>query len=270
MPNKASPKNKIPVLAWIYGGGFQVGFASRYLYGPKFLVSRDIILVSINYRLGPYGFMCLDTPEVPGNQGLKDQLLALRWIKENIAAFGGDTEKITIMGESAGSVSVELHLMSKQEKLFNQIIMQSTSALSPLAEPFYDKKAPLKMADKLGYKTEDLSDALKFLAKMDPKSIIAACLDLSLMFGTCVEKEFDGVESLIPVHPLHAEIPKAKNTKILAGFNNKEQLVALATRPADAFKNSNPFSFLRMGFNVDEDFQEMEDMVRRFYIGEDI
>lgn len=65
--------------------------------------------------------MCLDTPEVPGNQGLKDQLLALRWIKENIAAFGGDTEKITIMGESAGSVSVELHLMSKQEKLFNQI-----------------------------------------------------------------------------------------------------------------------------------------------------
>lgn len=148
--------------------------------------------------------------------------------------------------------------------------MQSTSALSPLAEPFYDKKAPLKMADKLGYKTEDLSDALKLLAKMDPKSIIAACLDLSLMFGTCVEKEFDGVESLIPVHPLHAEIPKAKNTKILAGFNNKEQLVALATRPADAFKNSNPFSFLRMGFNVDEDFQEMEDMVRRFYIGEDI
>ncbi|XP_023938942.1 juvenile hormone esterase [Bicyclus anynana] len=269
VPNKASPKNKVPVLAWIYGGGFNVGFAGRFLYGPQFLVRHDIILVSINYRLGPYGFMCLDTPEVPGNQGLKDQLLALRWIKDNIDAFGGDVNKITIMGESAGSVSVELHLMSEQEKLFNQIIMQSTSALSPLAEPFSDKTAPLKIAEKLGYKTTDLSDALKFLAKIDPKAIIAASIDLSLLFVTCVEKRFDGVESLISVHPLHADIPKAKNTKVLAGFNNKEQLVQAATRSADAFKNLNIFQLLAMGFNVDEDFQVMEDIVRRFYIGDE-
>ncbi|XP_039755044.1 esterase FE4-like [Pararge aegeria] len=267
-PNKASI-NKVPVLAWIYGGGFSVGFAGRFVYGPKFLVSHDIILVSINYRLGPYGFMCLDTPEVPGNQGLKDQLLALRWIKDNIAAFGGDVDKITIMGESAGSVSVELHLMSEQEKLFNQIIMQSTSALSPLAEPFSDKKAPLKIAHKLGYKTEDLSDALKFLGKTEAKLVIAASIDLSLVFVTCVEKAFDGVESIIPVHPLLADVPKAKNTKVLAGFNNKEQLVQAALRPADAFKNLNAFRILAMGFNVDEDFQEMEDTVRRFYIGDE-
>ncbi|XP_052741093.1 cholinesterase-like [Bicyclus anynana] len=266
-PNKASPQNKVPVLALIYGGGFNVGFAGRFLYGPKFLVRHDIILVTINYRLGPYGFMCLDTPEVPGNQGLKDQLLALRWVKNNIAAFGGDADKITLMGTSAGSVSVELHLMSGQEKLYNQIITQSTSALSPLAEPFSDKAAPLKIADKLGYKTNNISDALEFLAKRDPKVIIATSIDLSLIFVTCVEKTFDGVESITTVHPLQADIKDVKNMKVLAGFNNKEQLVQSATRPADTFRDLNVFKFLALGFDVDENFQVMEDIVRRFYVG---
>ncbi|KOB69445.1 Uncharacterized protein OBRU01_14496 [Operophtera brumata] len=88
VPPTASPTNKLPVLVWIFGGRFELGFYGRLLYGPKFLVRHDIILVTINYRVGPYGFMCLNIPEVPGNQGLKDQLMALRWLHENIEAFG--------------------------------------------------------------------------------------------------------------------------------------------------------------------------------------
>lgn len=77
VPNKASSEKKLPVLVWIPGGGFTIGFGNRYLYGPKYLIRHDVVVVSINYRLGPYGFMCLDTPGVPGNQGLKDQVLLI-------------------------------------------------------------------------------------------------------------------------------------------------------------------------------------------------
>lgn len=102
----------------IHGGGFSIGFAGRFAYGPSFLVKHDVILVTLNYRLGPYGFMCLHTPEVPGNQGLKDQLIALRWIRDNIESFGGDANVITVLGGSAGARSIDLHLLSRHEKLF--------------------------------------------------------------------------------------------------------------------------------------------------------
>lgn len=71
-------------------------------FGPDFLIERDIILVHFNYRVGMFGFMSLGTPEISGNMGLKDQQLALRWTYENIEYFGGDKNKITLSGQSAG------------------------------------------------------------------------------------------------------------------------------------------------------------------------
>ncbi|XP_034838911.1 cholinesterase-like [Maniola hyperantus] len=271
VPNKASSRNKLPVLVWIHGGGFFNGFSGRYVFGPKFYVRNDIILITLNYRLGPYGFMCLDTPDVPGNQGLKDQRLALRWIKNNIASFGGDINKVTLMGESAGSVSVELQLMAKQERLFNQVILQSGSAFGPWAVGSSDVTAPLRLAEKLGHATEDLDEAIAFLAKADPKLLIAATSELFIGFGPCLEKEFDDVESILTEHPLIAEMANVRNTKVLAGFNNKEQLVSFATRPASAFEGLNVFSSIRGSFVIDDEdnFQSMEDIVRRFYIGDE-
>ncbi|KOB73567.1 Uncharacterized protein OBRU01_10551 [Operophtera brumata] len=147
VPNTASSQERLPVLVWIYGGGFSIGFSGRHLYGPGYLVRHDIILVTLNYRLGPYGFMCLDNPAVPGNQGLKDQRIALKWVKDNIEAFGGDANKITIFGESAGASSVDLHLYYQEERLFEQVIMQSGSALSPWAVLEPDTSVPLALAE---------------------------------------------------------------------------------------------------------------------------
>ncbi|CEH11757.1 Acetylcholinesterase/Butyrylcholinesterase [Ceraceosorus bombacis] len=110
---------KLPVLFWMYGGGFQ--FGSLDTYEPTSLIQRSVsqkqpmIYVSINYRVAAYGF--LGGPEIKsagsGNMGLRDQRLAMEWVHDNIAAFGGDPSKVTIWGESAGAISAGLHLVSR-------------------------------------------------------------------------------------------------------------------------------------------------------------
>ena len=86
-------------MVWIHGGGFFAGSASPAFYGPEHLLDHDIILVSINYRVGPLSFLTLENDELPGNLALRDQILALEWIQENIKYFGGDPDKVTIAGE---------------------------------------------------------------------------------------------------------------------------------------------------------------------------
>lgn len=93
---------KLPVLFFIHGGGFAAGSGDDYFYGPDFIVEKQTILVTINYRLGALGFLSLNSTEISGNMGLKDQQLALKWISLNIERFGGDNKRITVFGHSAG------------------------------------------------------------------------------------------------------------------------------------------------------------------------
>ena len=80
--------------------------------GPQEFMDRNVVVVTINYRLGPLGFLSMGNEEVPGNAGLRDQSLALKWVNKNIAKFGGNPDMVTIFGESAGALSVSLHLLS--------------------------------------------------------------------------------------------------------------------------------------------------------------
>ncbi|RMZ96447.1 acetylcholinesterase type 1 [Brachionus plicatilis] len=125
------PKNSA-VMVWIYGGGFTSGTATLKIYDPKIIVAEtQTIIVSIQYRLSIFGFLYMDDEKAPGNQGLIDQYLALKWIQNNIQYFGGDSSKITLFGESAGSVSVSLHLLSPlSSNLFHNAIMESGTALA--------------------------------------------------------------------------------------------------------------------------------------------
>lgn len=121
----ASPR---PVMVWIHGGSFTGG--SGKIYDAKWLVSRgDIVVVTINYRLGTLGFLAhpaLGPPGDVGNYGLQDQQAALRWVRDNIAGFGGDPAKVTVAGESAGGMSVCDHLVAPGSKgLFRAAIIQS-------------------------------------------------------------------------------------------------------------------------------------------------
>ena len=90
-------------MVFIYGGGFDSGTEFTFVYdGRWFAALGDVILVTINYRLGPFGFLYAGNEQIPGNAGLYDQILALKWVKDNIEAFGGDPHSVTIFGESAG------------------------------------------------------------------------------------------------------------------------------------------------------------------------
>uniref|UniRef100_A0A914WR09 Carboxylic ester hydrolase n=1 Tax=Plectus sambesii TaxID=2011161 RepID=A0A914WR09_9BILA len=125
--------NKYPVLFWIHGGGFVIGSGNLDTEGIlKNLVSRGIIVVSINYRLGAFGFFSSRDSAAPGNMGMLDQIEALNWVKRYISYFGGDPNAVTIDGESAGGESVSLLTLSPLTNgLFIRAIVESGSAFSP-------------------------------------------------------------------------------------------------------------------------------------------
>nr|XP_011765727.1 acetylcholinesterase isoform X1 [Macaca nemestrina] len=130
------PTSPTPVLVWIYGGGFYSGASSLDVYDGRFLVQAErTVLVSMNYRVGAFGFLALPgSREAPGNVGLLDQRLALQWVQENVAAFGGDPTSVTLFGESAGAASVGMHLLSPPSRgLFHRAVLQSGAPNGPWA-----------------------------------------------------------------------------------------------------------------------------------------
>ena len=133
-----SAGDKIPVLVWIYGGGFTAGSTSDASYNGANLAKKGVVLVSIAYRVGQLGFLAhpelsAENPNhVSGNYGLLDQIAGLQWVKKNIAAFGGDPKKVTIFGESAGGISVSMLCASPLAKgLFEGAISESGGSFGP-------------------------------------------------------------------------------------------------------------------------------------------
>ncbi|CAG0906064.1 unnamed protein product, partial [Cyprideis torosa] len=142
----------LPVMVNIHGGGFAFGSGQSLFYGPEHLMAPEhqVILVNINYRLGPFGFLSTGDSEAAGNWGLLDQIQALKWVQKEIQAFGGDPEKVTIFGESAGGGSVSFLQLSPLSKgLFHRAIAQSGSSLDPWAMQLHPRDNAIELAKKL-------------------------------------------------------------------------------------------------------------------------
>lgn len=117
-----------PVIVLIHPGGFYIGSGNADHFGPEYLLEQPVVLVTFNYRLGFLGFASTGDSRAPGNAGLKDQALAMRWVRQNIAKFGGDADLVTIVGASAGAMSVVLHLVSPMSTgLFHRAVVLSGS-----------------------------------------------------------------------------------------------------------------------------------------------
>ncbi|XP_061664709.1 acetylcholinesterase [Syngnathoides biaculeatus] len=135
VPPSPRPHN-LTVMVWIYGGGFYSGSSSLDVYDGRYLAyTETVIVVSMNYRLGAFGFLALDgSSEAPGNVGLLDQRMALQWVQDNIHFFGGNPKQVTIFGESAGGASVGFHLLSPGSRsVFTRAILQSGVPNTPWA-----------------------------------------------------------------------------------------------------------------------------------------
>ncbi|CAF4803673.1 unnamed protein product [Rotaria sp. Silwood1] len=138
----------LAVMIWIYGGGFTSGSSTLHVYDGSILAStQNVIVASMEYRVESLGFLYLGTSDAPGNQGLYDQLLAIEWIHKNIRNFGGDPHRISLVGESAGAVSVGLHLLSpKSRPFFHNAILESAgpsakwAVLNPQIAKFRSEK----------------------------------------------------------------------------------------------------------------------------------
>lgn len=148
VPESAKPGDDLPVLVSIHGGSFTGGCGHEKQFDGPAWPQKGVIGVTINYRLGPLGFLCLPELESEagktGNYGLYDQLVALKWVKDNIAAFGGNPDNVTVMGQSAGAMSIQLHCLTPLASgLFSKAVMCSGSGVSRLmsfapAQKHYD------------------------------------------------------------------------------------------------------------------------------------
>jgi len=138
-----------PVMFFIHGGGFVMGSGAQMGdgSGSDFLLESGMVVVTINYRLGALGFLAIEGTSITGNQAMKDQLLAMRWVKENIANFGGDPGRITISGESAGAISVHAHVLSPMGK--NDDLFQKAISFSGTMLMLRDFQQPLIQSKKL-------------------------------------------------------------------------------------------------------------------------
>lgn len=196
-----TPAKPLPVMVWIHGGGFVCGSGSTEYYGPDFVVEKDVILVTVNYRLDVFGFLSFKDPEIgiPGNAGLKDQSMALKWVKENISYFGGDSDNITLSGESAGSASTHYQMVSPLSKgLFNRAILMSATSLCGWAyrQPNgvnYEEE----LAKKLGWDgTGGEKEIYRVIASTEPAKIAEISLnqllvrDKDVVFGTALFAPF--------------------------------------------------------------------------------
>lgn len=179
-PNVSS---SFPVLVYIHGGAFSGGTAITF--NSDILALHGLVVVVIQYRLGPLGFLTTGDSAAPGNLGMLDQIEALKWIKENIEQFGGDPGKVTISGESAGGMSVGLLLLSPLSKgLFHQAIAESGVDLRPSAtQPFsYGLRFAKKLAQKLDCTTRDHRAMVNCIREKEGADIQKAADTISFRF----------------------------------------------------------------------------------------
>ncbi|XP_064595928.1 uncharacterized protein LOC135462634 [Liolophura sinensis] len=173
VPPLASVDNPKAVLVWIHGGGYIIGYKNTY--NAALLAGlNDVIVVTINYRLGVLGFLTTGDEHAPGNLGLRDQIVALQWIQKNIASFGGDKHRVTIAGESAGGGSVSQLLVTPASKgLFHRVIAQSGTAIAPWSRVVSPLTHVHEMASSLGCPVNDSVNLLECLRHFTPNDFLA-------------------------------------------------------------------------------------------------
>ncbi|XP_035825796.1 carboxylesterase 5A [Aplysia californica] len=242
-PTQRPSKAPLPVMVFIHGGGYIIGSGASY--DASYLAAKGVVFVTFEYRLDLFGFLSTEDDTLPGNYAMLDQVAALKWVKNNIASFGGDPNMVTIVGQSAGSSCVSLLTMSPLAKgLFHRAIMESGSALSPWAIEFPGNRVTSRILARLiskGVNCNDLNNStalLSCLQQADANALLKAsigvtgALDANLIHVPRVETTF----GFLPDKP-SALLSRGQFSHVdtLRGYNS-EELGAFIP----AFAGSNP------------------------------
>ncbi|XP_045187078.2 bile salt-activated lipase-like [Mercenaria mercenaria] len=274
-PDNLGSSVKVPVMIVIHGGGFVVGSSNIYS-GHITSAYGNVVVVTINYRLGLFGFLSTGDSNLPGNYGLWDQHMAIRWVHENIAAFGGDPEQVTLIGGSAGGASVIFQAMYPGNKgLFKRIIPQSGSITCPWAYQRDSLKNAKRMANIVGCATDvDSSQLASCLRKIPDEAYMEAMNNpannyrrFPLEFVVSVDGEF------VPLSTwgmLHSEVDIAKARRrffrsidVIAGLVEDEGHMMIT--PFVGVDNTDTFSTNRSNFE-----NELVPEIIRVMYGENI
>ena len=223
-----SAKDRLPVMVWIHGGGFTRGSGTTSAYDGEILARKGVVVVTINYRLGIFGFFshpaltAESNHHTSGNYALLDQIAALQWVKKNIAAFGGNPDCVTIFGESAGSWAVNALMASPLAKgLFHRAIGESGGSFSSLKTLAEAEKAGESLASSLGA----TDDVLKTLRAKPPEELLKAAA------GETVRPSADGWVLPQDIYTIFAQ-GKQNDVPLIVG-NNADEGTTLAPQGAN-------------------------------------
>ncbi|XP_014476726.1 PREDICTED: esterase FE4-like [Dinoponera quadriceps] len=270
------------VMVWFHGGGFNTGFGDDLFFGPDFLIEHDVVVVTLNYRLGAIGFLNTGDKSAPGNAGLKDQVMALKWVKDNIHYFGGCPNRVTIFGEDAGASSVQLHMMSPMsDGLFNGAIQQSGSAMNTWAISYNPRELAFKLGEQLDIETTDSGELVAKLAEFTPKELVAASEDLMNTENTMngrfsaflpsVEADL-GQEIFLPADPWTLlKTGKIADVPVMAGITADETAFFVQMMLGNIDQMNEHFeNFLPDDLNVTDAGQrnQLGESLKSFYFGD--
>ncbi|KAI4501643.1 hypothetical protein M0802_002978 [Mischocyttarus mexicanus] len=280
-----------PVIVYFHPGGFYY-FSGQYrFYGPEYLLDKDVVLVTLNFRLGSLGFLSTGDSYAPGNAGFKDQVVALRWVQRNIAAFGGDPNSVTIGGTSVGATSVLLHMVSPMSKgLFHRGIAMSGSFIGLKPYGRDQKNLAIKQAEFLNCPTDTTRSMIDCLRSKPIESYtrtISQFFELSIgypdpmgIWGAVVEPEVEGVERFLTAEPVDL-IREGKINKVplIIGTTSEEfggQVIAIDQKVRNG--NNSVFDLLNNDWDTVAPISLMyergtprskyiSDELRKFYFG---
>ncbi|XP_039749175.1 juvenile hormone esterase-like [Pararge aegeria] len=238
-PNINTDDSLKPVMVFIHGGSYAFGSGNDENYASDYLIDKNVVVVTLNYRLDSLGFLCLDTKEVPGNAGLKDQVAALKWVQKNIENFGGDSNQVTIFGQSAGAVSCFLHALSPMSKgLFHRVIAMSGVPISDFSVEFESKRRAMLLGKSLGIETTNTTAFLELLQDLPAKKLIGTNpsviaieeyinLVMKLYFVPVVEKDYGQERFLIDQPDVLLRNGRMHDVDVLLGYASAEGIVGI-------------------------------------------
>ncbi|XP_055606001.1 esterase FE4-like [Uranotaenia lowii] len=283
MPPKNQPEpNKLPVLVFIHGGGLIGGHGDSSMYLPNYMIQENMLVVTVNYRLGVLGFLCLPEAGIEGNAGLKDQRLALQWVHQNIEKFSGDPDNVTLFGASAGAIAVHYHCLSKEsKKYFHKAILTSGSAFMDYAHQEAPEEKARQLARLLGHNPKSDEEVLQVLTNAPAKKLFELQLKVFSKREESVEKLFQlpflpvieqeqSPDPIITKHPMEIMCePDGMGIPMITGYNDREGMIVLndAVKQLPSY-NEEPERFIPRTLNIDYESPEAGQVgkaIKHFY-----